>query len=304
MWRLDDIAVFVAVVEHASFVRAAAHLQMPTSTVSRRITELESALQIQLLERTSRRLHVTERGQQLFDQCYPLVKDMRLQVETLAKHRDELTGKITLTAPNFLANSVLAAQLFGFLHAYPEIELELKLSNRLEDLIDEGIDLAIRIGPLRDSQFVAQHLFTSEYGLYAHRQYLQSHSPILRPADLADHDVMTLTHQKTQLTLRDKNKHEQTITTHSRIKCNDIETARQAALNGVSIACLPIVNTSESTDMKGLVRVLEQYTITPSRDVFAVYPSRKHLSTKTRILIDFLKRSGEAGRGHSSISAS
>ena len=289
MWRLDDIAVFIIVVEQASFIRAAEHLDMPTSTVSRRISELEAALQMKLLERSSRRLRVTERGQQLFEQCLPLVKNMRFQVDTLTKNRDQLIGKITMTAPRFLANAVLAPCLCEFLQLYPEIELELKLSNRMEDLIDEGIDLAVRIGPFRDSQFVAQYLFTSDYGLYASHTYLKNRAPIRKPEDLAGHDVMVLAHQNAHLTFVSEKDQEQTVSTRSRMKCNDIEMAHQAALNGLSIACLPIISTYKSTGYAELVRVLDQYKITPSREVFIVYPSRKHLSAKTRLLINFLK---------------
>lgn len=289
MWRLDDISVFVTVVEQGSFVKAAERLDMPTSTVSRRISELETALKTTLLERTSRKLGLTEPGQQLFEQCLPLVKDMRRRVDTIIKSRDQLTGKISLTAPTYLATAILSPWLCEFLAEYQGIELELKLSNQNEDLIDEGIDLAIRIGPLRDSQFIAQYLFTSHYGLYASRAYLQNNEPIRSPEDLHRHDVITLAHQNSSLTLVDIEGRKQTIYTSTRMKCSDIELARRTAANGLGIACLPRTNMHLPQSYDNLVRVLDQYEITPVRDVYAVYPSRKHLSAKTRLLVDFLK---------------
>jgi DNA-binding transcriptional LysR family regulator len=289
MWRLDDISVFVTVVAQGSFVQAAEQLDMPTSTVSRRISELETALEIKLIERTSRKLRVTERGQLLYEQCLPLVKNMRYQVDTLTRNRDQLTGKITVTAPIYLASAILSPWLCQFLFEHPDIELDLKLSNRLEDLLDEGIDLAIRVGPLRDSQFVAQYLFTARYGLYASQAYLQSHEPIHRPEDLRNHDVWVMAHQKDMLTLVDVEDREQTVNTATRMKCTDIDMARQMAINGLCIACLPRKNTRVPQDDDNLLRVLEQYEITPTRDVYVVYPSRKHLPARTRLLIDFLK---------------
>jgi DNA-binding transcriptional LysR family regulator len=289
MWRLDDIGVFVTVVEQGSFVQAAMRLDMPTSTVSRRISELETALEIKLLERTSRKLRVTERGQQLFEQCLPLMKNIRHRVETLTKSRDQLKGKISVTAPTYLGNAILSPWLSEFLARHQDIELELKLSNRFEDLIDEGIDLAIRIGPLRDSQFVAQYLFTSQYGLYASKTYLQNHGLITSPEDLRSRDVLTMVHQNAKLTLVDAEGREQTINTSTRMKCSDIDMARQMAINSLSIACLPRLSMQTPHNRNELVRVLDQYEITPEREVYAVYPSRKHLSAKTRLLIDFLK---------------
>jgi len=289
MWHLDDIGIFVTVVEQGSFVQAATRLEMPTSTVSRRVSELEAALEMKLLERTSRRLRVTERGQQLFDQCLPHVKEMRHQIDLLSKSRNQLSGKITLTAPTHLGNAVLAPWLCEFLADNRDIELELQLSNQIEDLIDKGIDLAIRIGPLKDSQFVAQYLFTPHYGLYASPRYLASQPPINTPDDLSRHDVIAMAHQKARLTLIDPGGHEQTINTTTRLRCDDIDMARQTASNGLSIACLPRLSVQRAVDSGELVRVLDQYEINPGRDVYAVYPSRKHLSAKTRHLIDFLK---------------
>jgi len=289
MWRLDDISVFVTVVAQGSFVQAAEQLHMPTSTVSRRISELEAALEIKLIERTSRKLRVTERGRQLYEQCLPLVKSMQYQVDTLTRNRDQLTGKITVTAPTYLASAILSPWLCQFLAEHQDIELDLKLSNQLEDLIDEGIDLAIRVGPLRDSQFVAQYLFTARYGLYASQGYLQNHEPIHRPEDLRNHDVWVMAHQKGMLTLVDVDGREQIVNTTTRMKYTDIDMARQVAVNGLSIVCLPHENSRVPQDDDGLVRVLEQYEIMPTRDVYVVYPSRKHLSARTRLLIDFLK---------------
>lgn len=291
MWRLDDIGVFVSVVEQGSFVKAALRLDMPTSTVSRRISELEAALEIKLLERTSRKLRLTERGQLLHDQCLPLVKNMWHQVDTITKNRDQLMGKICVTAPTHLGNAILSPWLCQFLSQHQDIELQLKLSNQIEDLIDEGIDLAIRIGPLQDSQFVAQYLFTSHYGLYASQSYLQNHSPIHSPVDLQNHDVFTMAHQNTMLTLVDAEGREQTIRTTTRMKCSDIDMAQQTAINGLSVACLPRLSAQSLQNRQELVRVLDQYEISPGRDVYAVYPSRKHLSAKTRLLVDFLKAS-------------
>ncbi len=290
MWRLDDVGVFVTVVEQGSFVQAADRLEMPTSTVSRRVSELEAALETKLLERTSRKLRVTERGRQFFEQCLPLVKSMRHEVDMLTKSSDQLTGKISMTAPSYLANTILSPWLCEFLATHQDIELELKLSNQIEDLIEEGIDLAIRIGPLRDSQFIAQYLFTPKYGLYASSAYLKAYGPINQPEDLSARDVIAMAHQNDRLILVDTEGQKQTIATTTRMKCSDIDMARQAAVNGLSIACLPRLSAQTQHLRNDLVRVLDQYDIPSGRDVYAVYPSRKYLSAKIKLLIDYLKQ--------------
>ncbi|MCU7934340.1 MAG: LysR family transcriptional regulator [Candidatus Thiodiazotropha sp. (ex Dulcina madagascariensis)] len=290
MWRLDDIEIFVSVVEQGSFVQAAKRLNAPTSTVSRRISELEAALDIKLIERTSRKLHVTEKGQELFDHALHHVKEIRQQGNMLMNSRDQLRGKITITVPTFLGNAVLAPWLFEFLAKHSDIELNIKLSNHFEDLIDEGIDLAIRIGPLNDSQFIAQFLCSTEYRLCASPEYLQQNPSIETVDDLLRHDVMLLPHQNMTLDLMNVRTHETySLSTSSRMNCNDIEMMRQAAVNGVSIACLPHLSVQKLVSSGELVTLLDEYEISPSRDIYTVYPSRKHLSAKTRLLINFLK---------------
>ena len=126
-----------------------------------------------------------------------------------------------------------------------------------------------RIGPQKDSHYVAQYLFTSLYGLR--------------------HDVLAMARQNKTLTCIDQQGREQTINTTTRMKCNDIDMAQQAAMNGLGIACLPRLSVEKHKNTNGLVRLLEQYEISPARDIYAVYPSREHLSAKTRALIDFVK---------------
>lgn len=290
MWRLDDIGIFVSVVEEGSFVRAAKRLDIPTSTVSRRLSELEAALGTALIERTSRKIHVTEQGQQLYEQCVPHVKEVKQQVQLLTRSLNQVSGKIVLTAPTYLGNAILAPWLCAFLKEYPDLELDLKLSNKVEDLLEEGIDLAIRIGPLSDSQFIAQFLCTSESRLYASPDYLKNHLSIDHPADLANHHVMLMSQQGTILELVNKMTEEHfSLLIDSRIKCNEIEMIRQAALNDLGIASLPHMSVQKHLSSGRLLQVLPGYALTSSRGIYAVYPSRKHLAIKTRLLVDYLK---------------
>jgi len=291
MWRLDDIGIFVCVVEEGSFVGAAKRLDIPTSTVSRRLSELEAAVGTRLIERTSRRLHVTEKGQQLYENCLPHVKEVKQQVQLLTRSLNQVSGRIVVTAPTFLGNAVLGPWLCAFLKDYPELELDLKLTNKIEDLIEEGIDLAIRIGPLSDSQFIAKFLCTSVFCLYASPNYLKSNLAIDHPTDLANHHVMLMSHQGPTLELVNKTTEEHfSLLIDSRMKCNEIEMIRQAALNDLGIASLPYLSVQKHLASGRLVQVLPEYTLTMSRGIYAVYPSRKHLAAKTRLLVDYLKR--------------
>ncbi len=170
------------------------------------------------------------------------------------------------------------------------IKLDIKLSNRFEDLIDESIDLALRIGPLNDSQFIAQFLCRVDYKLFASPSYLQQNPKIEAVNDLAQHEVILLPHQQKCLDLVNVDTREScTLSTSSRMSCDDIEIMRQAALSGMVISCLPYLSIEKSVSTGKLVTLLDEYEILPRRDIYALYPSRKHLSAKTRLLINFLK---------------
>ena len=294
MWSYDDVFIFTAVIERGSFISAATKLNIPSSTVSRRVSQLESDLGIQLLERTSRKMHLTEKGKIFFEQCAPLINSLKENATELMASRDGIQGKLKVTAPIFLGSEILGDWFVDFLKNNKLIELELVLSNRHEDILDEEIDLAIRIGPLEDSKFIAQHLFTSSFVLCASPAYVGAFKKINSPHDISQHQTILSSHQKNEWEFR----HLETSTivqvkTHGRMCSNDISLTRRAAASGLGIAFLPRLSVAPMINSGELVSILDDYELLPKRDIYVVYPSKKYLSKKAQRLLNFIKEKSE-----------
>ncbi len=289
-WSYDDISVFIAVVEQGSFVGASNRLGLPTSTVSRRLSKLEADLDVKLLERTSRKMALTEKGRAFFQRVSPLFQQLKEDTQQLIESKNRLAGKIKLSAPIFLSYEVLSDWLVEFQILYPDIDIGLQVGNQYDDIIDDEIDLAIRIGPLQDSQFIAQFLCTPKFQLCASPAYLESHQTIQSPQELQDHRAIFVQHQPTVWVLS----HNQTgqhceVVVHGREYSNDFRLACKATEAGLGIACLPSFHVERSNKIGLLVPILTEYTVQPKGDIYAVYPSKKYLSKKTQILLQFLK---------------
>ncbi|MEJ2694151.1 MAG: substrate binding domain-containing protein, partial [Candidatus Thiodiazotropha sp.] len=172
-----------------------------------------------------------------------------------------------------------------------QIDLEIILSNRYEDMMTENIDVAIRIGPLKDSQLIAQFLFTSRFTLCAAKDFIaQLRGPIKTPQDLQQLPLLLLQQHNNQLEFTHKRTGQQMKPLFQpRICSNDIGVIRQAAVDGLGIACLPEISIRNQTRSGRLTALLSHYEIAHARDIYAVYPSKKYLSHKTRIFLDFVK---------------
>jgi len=173
MWSYDDISIVVEVIKQGSFIEASRRLDIPASTISRRVSQLEDALGIRLLERTSRKLSLTDKGLLFFEVCSPHIQGIKSELSELMTDKHLCQGKLKITAPVFLGSELLSEWFTEFMLANSQLELDVVLSNQYEDILDENIDVAIRIGPLKDSQFIAQHLFSSQLVLCASPDYLK-----------------------------------------------------------------------------------------------------------------------------------
>ncbi len=294
MWQYDDIAVLVAVAEASSFSGAAEQLSMPTSTVSRRIKQLEGELDIRLIERSSRKMRLTDEGRYLVERSRPSVLHIKESVESLLQKQSSLQGKVQISSPIFLATEFLGGWLGEFTQRYPDCEIDVRLDNEVEDLIAENIDLAIRIGPLKDSQFVAQFLYASQFFFVASVEYAQTHALPTTLNELHAHAYIGL---KKDLLLAASDEHGAELPLNAlkpKYSSNAISVLRDAVLAGAGIACLPDCAIQQQLNTGQLVRLLPNVCIRPTREIFAVYPGRRHLSGVTRKLIEFLKQKFQA----------
>lgn len=281
--------VFVEVVRNGSFIGAARALEIPRSTVSRRIASLEERLGARLLQRTTRKMSLTEVGQAFFERCSRAVDEMTAAEALVRSRQDEPAGRVRLTVP-VSAGPGLSHFLFGFLERYPRVELELDLSDRAVDMIEEGYDLAIRGGRVTEPHLIARRLYEGRTLFCASPAYIARHGHPRHPSELAEHDCILSQHtveQEKRMWLVD-DKGTRTPALEGRFVANALDVIHAAARAGLGVARVPALYARTSIERGELVRVLEDYCV--SSGIYAVYPSRNNLPVAVRLLIDGLAK--------------
>jgi len=284
---LNELAVFTYVVEHGGFTAAAEATQLPKSNISRRIASLEERLGVRLLERTTRKVHVTEIGDIYYRHCRRMLDeadDADLYVE---QAMEIPRGTLRVSATVNVGQHLLAPMAAEFMALYPEVQFELVWTNRLIDVIDEGFDLTIRIGALQDSSLVARRLGQWRLFLYASAEYLKARGTPQNPEDLQDHDCLVMSDMRAsnQWMLSKGGITEQVVLT-PRASVNDFDTLRRMVADGGGIAILP--NYMHFGDYHSrLVRVLDDWTGRLT-ELHAIFPSHRGATPKVRAFLDFL----------------
>jgi len=288
MDKTQEMASFVAVVEAGSFVAAAEALGLSKAAVSRQIGELEQRLGARLLHRTTRRLSLTDDGQLFYARAKELLAAIEEAESEITSRSGEPSGLLRINAP--LTFGVLhLAPLWGrFADAHPKVSLEIDLSDRIVDLVEEGYDLAVRITNLPSSQLVSRQLASSRMVLCASPDYLVRHGIPAHPRDLATHRVISYSYWST----RDEwsftgPEGEVRVRTQPRIHANNGDTCRAAALDHQGIILQPDFLVGDDLRQGTLVELLPDYA-SLTIGIHAVYPSRKYLPIKTRRMVDFL----------------
>ena len=281
---LDGIAVFVKVVQAGSFSQAAKLLNMPNSTVSAKVAALEKRLGVTLLQRTTRRLHLTEPGAGYFRRCLQALEGLQAAESELESERSETKGVLRLTAPVELGRSALPPVLDVLMKRHPAIEIDLIITNRLVDLVAENIDVAVRAGPLKDSGLIAKRFVLGQFGLWASPSYLKNNSVPRNPDELKEHDCLRFapfTGRKLQLT---NGRERAQIALAGRITADDFEALRALAVLGWGIALLPSFLCAEEAKERKLVSVLPNWR-GDSVTISVVYPAQRFVSPKIRAFI-------------------
>ena len=281
---LDGIAVFVKVVQAGSFSQAAKLLNMPNSTVSAKVAALEKRLGVTLLQRTTRRLHLTEAGEGYFRRCMTALEELHAAENELAIERGETKGVLRLTAPVELGRSALPPVLDVLMKRHPAIKIDLIITNRLVDLVVENIDVAVRAGPLKDSGLIARRFVLGQFGLWASPSYLKNNSVPRNPNELKEHDCLRFapfTGRKLQLT---NGRERAQIALAGRITADDFEALRALAVLGWGIALLPSFLCAEEAKERKLVSVLPNWR-GDSVTISVVYPAQRFVSPKIRAFI-------------------
>ena len=288
MGRLTQMAVFAAVVEQEGFTAAARELGLAKSTVSRHISELEERLGARLLQRTTRSVRPTDIGRLYYDRCVSVVEEADEADRVATAQLDVPSGRLTVAAPPPFASRYLMEPITAFLREYPEVDLDLRLDDRLLDIVEEGIDLAIRVAPLEDSSLVARQLGPSHSALVASPDFIARHGTPTRIEELASLPVLghALFTQRT-IHLYGPDGGEVPVQISGRFRVNDGNALLRATQAGLGVALAPDFLVGELVQRGELVPVLPEWGERP-RVVHALYPNRRYLSAKVRVFLDQL----------------
>ena len=289
MDRLRAYEVFVTVVSRGSFTRAADSLETSPANVTRYVNELEAHLGTRLLNRTSRKLSLTEGGETLYARCKSILDEVAETEGLVSSASVEPRGRLRINAPVSFGILQLAPLWPEFMRKYPRVELDVTLIDRVVDIVDEGYDLAIRISGAGSTNHAARKLAPSRNILCASPAYLARWGYPAAPADLIEHRCIGYSYAATgdEWQLIDSESKAHTVKVNCHMHTNNGDTARAAALAGQGVIWQPTFLVGNDLRVGKLVQVLPEYRL-PDIDVLALYPSRRHLSAKTRAVIDFL----------------
>jgi DNA-binding transcriptional LysR family regulator len=288
---LDEIAVFVHVVEAGSFTAAARQRNVPKSTLSRAVSRLEETLRARLLQRTSRKIALTEAGRAFYDRAAPHIAGLRAASDALDAE-DQPQGLLRITAPPDVGEAFLGGLLVRFAARYPEVRVDVDLSTRKVNLVEEGFDAAIRAAPsIDDASLIARRILTSTLQLFASPDYLARRGTPTTPEELVNHECVLFRplDGSSEWVLTGPNGEERSVTVTGRLGGNDFAFLRSALRAGAGIGILPTFPSS-TMGMDGLTRLLPGWS-RPGGSLFFVYPSARHLPKRVAAFRDFVLES-------------
>lgn len=289
MTILPYLETFSAVVENGSFTAAADILGISKPVVSKRVSQLERHLGVQLLHRTTRRLHLTQAGEVFTSYARRIMSEVHEAEQSVLPLQSEPRGRLRVSAPESLAMSLLPEVLPGFQQAYPGLELDIRISGRFIDLVEEGIDVALRVGALDDSSLIARLLMPCDFHVCASRDYLNERGMPKHPDELVSHNCLIYSQGQSpdSWLFQDEQENGFNVRVEGNLRSDTGSLLMNAALNGFGILMAPTFMVASALQQGRLETVLDDYT--PSRTgLYAVYPYSKLVSKKVRAFVDYL----------------
>jgi len=288
MAHLDNILIFIKVAQFESITRAARSLGMPISTVSRRLSVLESELGVSLLRRTTRRIALTAQGREYFNQCQEPLALLQEAERVLTQAQATPEGLLRITVPVVLGQEVFLEFISAFLNSHPRIRIDLFITNLFLDLVAENVDVAIRFGELHDSSIIALRLGTTVRYVVAAPKYLRGRALPTEPTDLKLHDCVLLNAKNNESDwdlVHGRSKAR--VHVSGQISSRDFNSVSTFVYRGHGVGLLPSTYCDEAIASGRLIRLLPKWT-SPRVPVFAVYSSRKFLPMRLRSFLDAL----------------
>ena len=290
MNKLQAMEVFVQVVDAGGFTRAAENMKLPKATVSTLIQALEAALAVKLLHRTTRQVSVTSDGAAYYERCLSILADVREAEESLSHTRKSPAGRLRVDAPTSLASDIIIPALPDFFERYPDIVLELGCSDRPVDLLEEGVDCAVRGGHLADSSLIARRVGIIHFVTCAAPTYIAKYGRVQHPDELGSHRCVNYFSSKTGKIhawdfIRGSERIE--VPMQGPIALNDSNAYTSAALAGLGIVQLTTFSLAPLLAAGRLERLLEDWSSEPL-PMHIVYPQNRHLSAKVRVFVEWV----------------
>lgn len=293
MMTLNHMATFAAVVKQGSFTAAAQSLGLSKPVVSKQITQLEQSLGVRLLNRTTRRLHLTEAGEVFNTHCQSVVTQANIAEQAVAPLQKDPCGTLMVTAPQCLALSLFQDLLPAFQDRYPRITLDMNITGEMVDLVEQGIDVALRIGELMDSSLMARRLGPFEFVTCASPEYLKNAGQPEHPRDLLHHNCLLYSEKPAPNhwffadTNEDADDEPIKVSVSGNLLSDDALLLKSAALAGQGIMTGPTFMFEEELASGRLQSILSDYKPAMT-SLYAVYPFSKNLSPKVRVFVDYL----------------
>ena len=286
---LNYMEAFTFTVKTGSFTAAAEQLGLSKSYISKQVSQLESDLGTRLLYRTTRKLSLSHDGEQFYQHCKLIMEEAdKAKAEVMDSH-DLPRGLIKLTIPQSFVLSEAGSVLIKFQNEYPDIKLEIITSGSNVDLIDESIDLALRIGELEDSTMMCRKLTDCEFQVVASPKYIEQHGIPSQPKELTQHNclIYSASQLSQQWPFRSPSGETITVNAQGSLSCNDGQYILNGALNGLGICFGPSIMFKHHIDKNELCLLLEDSYL-PAVSISAIYPLNRNLTRRVRLLIDFL----------------
>jgi DNA-binding transcriptional LysR family regulator len=288
MDRVSQMEAFVAVVDEGSFVAAARRLGLSTAAISRQVSALEDRLSTRLLNRTTRRLSLTDEGRNFYSSAQGVLSELAQAEEEVTAGHIEASGRLRINAPVSFGLLRLAPLWPQFLDEHPDVELDITLSDRLVDLIDEGYDMAVRIGQLQSSSLVSRRMGATRLCLCASPEYLEAHGRPEHPDELAQHQIISYSLFSSGTRWQFQGAHgEESVRITPRMHSNSGDTCVTAAIAGHGIILQPDFLVDDALASGRLVELLPRFQ-GRTLSIYLVYPGRRNIPRKTRAMIDFL----------------
>lgn len=287
MDKIDAMRAFSTVVQEGSFSKAAEKLKLSPQLVSKYVSQLEGHLQTRLLNRTTRRVNITEAGITYFERCQQVLIDIEDMENSLGTLHQQPSGTLRISAPMSFGMHHLSKVLVDFQKKYPLVKVDLHLTDKKVDIVEDGFDMALRIGELKSSSMVAKKITPIRLVICASPQYLTTNGTPNTPSDLADHCFLHYSYSDNNAIFSKFNIKTSGIKFKSKFSANNGDVLVNAAIQGGGITIQPTFITGKHISEGTLTTIMEEYK-PASLGLYAVYAHRNHLASKVRYFIDFI----------------